>query len=130
MPTTLPDLILLDAAAGTGAGPGIGFGQSMRYANGVGTNNLNAWPRLFKARVELKDSTTGASATVLIQTSPDNVTYTTIDTYTLSLAAGTQQVLARTYKTASRWFRANVSALAGGSAPVVNAYCTYGSFGQ
>lgn len=131
MPTTLPDLILLDGVAATGAGPAIGYGESKRYADGVGLNQ-NAFSHLFKARVELKDTTTGASATVVIQTSPDNVTFTTIDTFTMSIAstAPNSQVLARLYKTNSRWIRANVTALAGGSAPIVNSYCTYGSFGQ
>jgi len=131
MPTAIPDLILLDAKASTGAGNAIGIGERMRYSNGAGVNQ-NKWSTLFKARVQLKDSTTGASATVAIQGSDDDSSYTTIKS--LSLAIGTndpnQVVLTGLFKQNYRYFRANVTALAGGSAPVVNAYLTLGTFGQ
>lgn len=131
MPTTLPDIILLDAKAATGAGNAIGIGEQMRYANGAGVNR-NKWPTRFKARVQLKDTTTGASATVLLQGSDDDSSYTTIHTFTLAIgSADPNQVAdAKVFKKEYRYFRANVSAIAGGSAPVVNAYMTLGSFGQ
>lgn len=131
MPTTLPDLILLDAKAATGAGNAIGIGERMRYSNGTGVNR-NQWPTRFKVRVQLKDTTTGGSATVLIQGSDDDSSYTTIKTFSLVIAATdpNQVMLSGLVVKNYRYFRANLSALAGGSAPVVNAYITLGSFGQ
>lgn len=131
MPTTLPDIRLLTAKAATGAGNAVGIGESLRYADGAGVNR-NEWPTRFKARVQLKDTTTGASATVLLQGSDDDSSYTTIHTFTLAIASTdpNQVVLTGLFKQDYKFFRANVSALAGGSAPVVNAYMTLGSFGQ
>lgn len=133
MPTTLPDLILLDAKAATGAGSAIGIGEPMRYANGVGVNR-NKYPVRFKARIQLKDTTTGATASVAIQGSDDNSSFTTIKTFSLEIGTNdpNQVVVTGLFKptTTYRYYRANVTALASGSAPVVNCYITLGSFGQ
>ncbi len=131
MANTVPDLILLDAATGTGAGDAIGVGERMRYANGAGRNQ-NKWATRFKARVQLKDTTTGASATVQIQGSDDNSSFTTIKTFTLAIGTGDPNQVAKAALVVAnyKWFRANVSAITGGSAPVVNSYCTFGTFGQ
>ncbi len=131
MPTTLPDIILLDAKSGTGAGDAVGVGERIRYANGAGRNQ-NKWATRFKARIQLKDSTTGASATVAIQGSDDNSSFTTIKAFTLAVGTGDPNQVAKTGLIVAnyKWFRANVTAVAGGSAPVVNSYMTFGSFGQ
>ncbi len=131
MPTTLPDLILLDAKSGTGAGDAIGVGERMRYANGAGVNQNKVSTR-FKARVQLKDTTTGASATVAIQGSDDNSSFTTIKAFSLAIGTGDPNQVVETGLVVAnyKWFRANVTAVTGGSAPVVNSYCTFGSFGQ
>ncbi len=131
MPTTLPDIILLDAKAAATAGEGVGFGEEMRYSNGTGRNQ-NKYPHKFKVNVQLKDSTTGASATVLIQESADNSSYTTLLSIALVIGAADPNQVAKEFlfTTKLRYVRANVSALAGGATPVVNAYMTLGSFGQ
>lgn len=131
MPTTLPDIILLDAKASTGAGEGLGIGERMRYSNGAGVNQ-NKYKTRFKARAQLKDTTTGASATVLIQGSNDNSSYTTIATFSLAIGTGDPNQVAQSKLIYAnyRYFRANLSALASGSAPVANVYITFGSFGQ
>lgn len=131
MPTTLPDLVLLNAKAATGAGSGIGFAERVRYGNGAGVNR-NGFPTRLKVRIVLADTTTGASATVLIQDSDDDVTYATLATYTMSIATGApnSQMLDGLFVTSKMFVRANVTALAGGSAPTVTSYCTLGSFGQ
>ncbi len=131
MPTTLPDLILLDAKASTGAGLVVGIGEQMRYANGAGVNRNKVKTR-FKMRVQLKDTTTGATATVLIAGSNDNSSYTTIKSFALEITSADPNQVALTglINAEYRYFRGYVSAIAGGSAPVVNAYITLGSFGQ
>lgn len=92
----------------------------------------NTWPTRFKVRVQLKDSTTGASATVLIQGSNDDSSYTTIKSFSIAIATAdpNQHTLTGLVKAEYKFFRANVTALSGGSAPAVNAYMTLGSFGQ
>lgn len=131
MPTAIPDLILCDGQTATGAGSGvIGLGEEMRYANGAGVNR-NKTNRKFKVRAVLTDSTTGATATVLIEHCDDNSTWVTAATITLSLVAGTQDASrGMLCQSTKRYIRANVSALAGGSAPAVNAYLTLGTFGS
>lgn len=131
MPTAIPDLILCDAQTGTGAGAGvIGDAVQLRYAKGAGVNRQRT-PRKFKVRAVLTDTTTGATATVLIEHCDDNSTWVTLGTIALSLAvAGNQQANAgRVFSTTKKYVRANVSAIAGGSAPTVNAYLTLGTLG-
>lgn len=129
MPTAIPDLILCDAQTATGAGKGaIGFGVEMRYANGAGVNR-NKYPRKFEVHAALTDTTTGATSTLAIQESADGVTYTTIATMALSLVSGSQLGNSRKgFTTKLRYIRGNVTAIAGGSAPTVNAYCTLGTW--
>lgn len=136
MPTAIPDIILLDAKAAASAGNGIGIqGQGMRYQNKTGVANTARFPNKFKVHARLSDSTTGASATILIQESDDDSSYDTVAT--IALAIGTNDpnqvaagkgngVLVTTQK---RYVRANVSALAGGSAPAIDAYLTLGTYG-
>lgn len=133
MPLGQPaDVILCDNQAATGAGTGvIGFGQEIRYAKGAGVNR-NKYPKKFKVRGALSDTTTGATATITIQHCDDAATWTTLGT--LSLAINTTSVgYAATrgllFSTTKRYVRANVTALAGGSAPKVDAYLTLGTFG-
>jgi hypothetical protein len=130
MPTTLPDLRLCDGQTATGAGLGVvGFGESLRYADGVGLNQ-NRYPHKFEVHAALKDSTTGATATLTIEDSPDGSTWTALGTMTLSLVSGSQLFFSRKgFSTKKIWIRGNVTALAGGSAPKVDAYATVGSWG-
>lgn len=134
MPTTLPDLILLDAKAAATAGSGVGIGgASMRYGNVTNKPNQGRFPISFKVHVQLLDSTSGASATVAIQESADNVTFATMTggTFTLSIPTGSNNdASALVFKSSARYIRANVTALAGGSAPTVSSYMTLGSLGQ
>lgn len=129
---TPPDIILLDALSTTGSSGGLGIqGQAMRYGNtGSAVANQNYFPFKYKARVQLADTTSGASATVKIQTSPDNVTYTDVYSFSLSIGAGNKtNASSKLFSTNVRYIRAQVSAIAGGSAPKVNAYVTLGTFG-
>lgn len=130
MPTTLPDLVLLNAKAATGAGSSIGFAERVRYGNGSGINR-NGFPTRLKVRLVLADSTTGASATVVIEDSDDDVTFTTLTTYSMSIAstAPNSQMKDGLFVTSRKFIRANVTAIAGGSAPTVTGYCTLGAFG-
>lgn len=131
MPTATPDLILADAQTGTGAGVAVGFGERMRYANSTAVKNSNGFPQKFKVRVILKDSTTGGSATVAVQESDDNSTYTTLKSFSLAIASTdpNQKMLNGLFSTTKRYVRTNVTAIAGGAAPAVNAYMTLGTFG-
>lgn len=118
------DLILLDGVTGTGAGPAIGFAQEMRYGNKGSTPNQNQYPKKLKIRVHANDSATGAVFTVQYQDSPDGTTWTTQFTQTVTVAAvapftGGHSFL---FTTKKRYVRLNVSAVAGGVAPVLNAY--------
>ncbi len=136
MPTAIPDIILLDDATGTGAGNGVGIqGQGMRYQNRTGVANTARFPTKFKVHAQLVDVTTGASATILIEESDDDSTYTTNATIALVIGADDpNQVAAQMgngflVSTQKRYVRANLSALTGGSAPAVNAYMTLGTYG-
>lgn len=131
MPTAIPDLILCDAQTATGAGAGvIGYGDKIRYSRGTGVNR-HGLARKFKARVVLRDSTTGATATVKIQHSDDNSTYTDLVSFVFAaLGSSNQAVQAGLFTTTKKYIRANVTALTGGSAPTVDAYCTLGTWGM
>ncbi len=136
MPTAIPDIILLDDATGTGAGNGVGLqGQGMRYQNKTGVANTARFPTKFKVHATLRDSTTGASATVLIEESDDDSTYTTLATIPLVIGTndpdqvGAQDGNGFLCSTQKRYVRGNVSAIAGGSAPAVDAYMTLGTYG-
>lgn len=131
MPTTLPDLILLDARTAATAGDALGIGGAgMRYGNKLTKPNQDQFPIKFKVRVRLKDSTSGGSATVAIQTSPDNSVWTTVKSFALLVpSSSTQDMADGGFSTTKRWIRANVTAIAGGAAPAVDCYATVGSWG-
>jgi hypothetical protein len=128
MPTATPDLVLNDAQTSTGAGAGlIGFGERVRYSKGAGVNR-NVYPKKFRVAAALTDSTTGATATLTIEHSDDNSSWSTLGTMSLSLATGSQKGSSRKlFSTKKKWIRGNVSALAGGSAPTVDAYVVLGT---
>ncbi len=132
MARTPPDIILLDAQASVAAGGGVGIaGEALRYGNNLVVPNQDQFPIKFKVRVQLADTTTGASCTVKIQTSADNSTYGDVYSFVMSVASGGPNAVAssKLFTTQKRYVRANVTALTGGSAPVVNAYMTLGTFG-
>lgn len=132
MPHTPHEFVLLDAKAATGASDALGIGGSaMRYGNKGSTPNQNQYPVKFKVRCQLTDSTTGATATVKIQGSDDNSSYSDIYSFPMSIASGGPNAVAsgKVFVTSKRWIRANVTALAGGSAPAVNVYCMVGTLG-
>jgi hypothetical protein len=136
-----PDLILLDGATGTGYGNSIGFGIGQRYGTGAGgtagtTVNQNKWNVPVKIRVVLYDTTSGATATVLVRTSPDNATWTTKYTFPATGNAGLtiptgalSKALAKEFIIKDRYVTLDVSAISGGSAPAVSAYLMLGAFG-
>lgn len=129
MPTAIPDLILCDAQAATGDGLVIGFGDQIRYARGAGVNR-HGTPRKAKVRFVLRDSTTGATATVKIQDSADNSTYADLAVFTFTaLGASNQAMLQGLISTKKRYIKATITALTGGSAPKVDGYLTLGTFG-
>lgn len=129
MPTTLPDLELLDAATGTGAGPAIAFAEGVRYVN---SGNKHQYPVKFKVRARITDSATGGTATVAIQDSQDGVTYATLYSFSFTVPASAPFSVTKDFgfTTKKKWIRANVTAIAGGVAPSVTAYCTLGAWGQ
>lgn len=123
------DLVLCDAQAATGVGLVIGFAERQRYAAGSGVNR-NGYSKKFKARFRLRDTTNGATATVKIQESDDNSSYTDLYSFSLSIPSGsTTNSHAKLFSTKKKYIRANVTALSGGSAPVVEGYLTLGAFG-
>lgn len=127
------DLIMLDNVAATGAGPAIGFATELRYGviGGAAKPNQNQFPKKMKILTTITDSATGGSATVQFQDSPDGSAWTTryTRTYTVPAAAPFSQGWRFLFSTQKRYVRANVSVLAGGVAPKVNAYATVGTFG-
>lgn len=124
------DLILCDGQTGTGVCLGlIGFGEQVRYSQGAGVNRQQRH-RKFKVRVRLRDSTNGATGTFKIQGSNDGSSWTDIYVFPLSIPSGsTTNAHARLFDTTFKWVRGNLTALAGGSAPVADAYLTLGAFG-
>ncbi len=129
MPTTLPDLILLDAVTGTGAGLVIGNAQGVRYSNGTGVNR-NEYPVNSKVIMALSTTSGSGAATILVQTSDDNSSYTTVNTQTMAVpSAGGTSRKSFVFKTSKPYMRLNVSAISGTGAAITS-YCTYGSLGQ
>lgn len=139
MPHTPPDVILAYAQTANGVGLAVGMGGSaVRYANAPAGSttklNQNKYPITAKIRVNISDSTAGGNAAVAIQTSPDNVTYTTVFTFTaaqLTVPATLTQSRARLFKfpSGTLFVRTNMTGVAGGTTPTVNAYMTLDRFG-
>lgn len=132
MPHTPPDLIMAWNLAANGAGFVVGVGgQAARYSRGAGVNR-NQYPIPMKIRIRLEDSTTGASSTVAVQTSPDNVTYTTVYTFPAK-AIGATLVASNSklfkFPSGTMFVRLNQAGLTGGSAPTLYAYGILGTFG-
>ena len=133
MPHTPPDLYMAYNQTANGAGFVLGNAQGGRYSRGAGVNR-NQYPVIMKIRVRLEDSTAGASAAVAVQTSPDNVTWTTQYTFPASsLTIGSALTATKskgfTFKSGLPFVRLNMSGLTGGTAPTLYAYCTYGTWG-
>lgn len=134
MPHTPPDLIMAWNQTANGAGLVLGVGgQAARYSRGAGVNR-NQYPVPMKIRVRLEDSTAGASAAVAVQTSPDNVTYTTVYTFpasslTIGALLTANHAKLFTFKSGTMFVRLNMSGLAGGIAPTLYAYGTLGTVG-
>lgn len=131
-----PDLVLLYQASAAGAGLAIGSGMQMRYGvPGAAKPNQNQFSKYLKVFAYLADSATGSAATLQFQTSPDNATWTTVHTRTLTIPAIGPFVASlgngdgTLFKIIPQFFRINVSSLAGGVAPKLNSYCTWGAFG-
>lgn len=120
------DLILLDGVTGTGAGLAIGFAEELRYGNKLSVPNQHQVVKKLKVRCHAQDSATGAVFTVQYQDSPDNVTWTTRYTQTVTVAAAAPFTGGHSFlfSTKKRYFRLNVSALSGGVAPSLNAYAS------
>jgi hypothetical protein len=136
MSTAYRELILQDAAAATGNGLAIGFAEQMRFGtSSTGAKaNQGRFPNKFSIQAQIKDTATGtASATLVVEDSADNVTYATLASITLTMAVadGLEKGLnnPRMFTTQKRYIRARLSALAGGTAPTVNAYAILGGGG-
>ncbi len=127
------DLILLDNKGATGAGVPVGFATEMRYGviGGAAKPNQDQFPKKIKIFVLFSDSATGATGTLQVQDSPDGVTYTTRYSQPLAIPATApyNQGKRFLFSTQKRYVRVNLSALAGGTAPKVNVYGTFGTFG-
>lgn len=134
-----PDLVLLFNANATGGGIIIGDGVPMRYAvAGLQAKvNQNLHPKYMKIFLSVADSATGAVVTVQPQTAPDAVTWSSLGpaiTLTVPAAAPFIKGLGTNndgflFKWNPQFFRLNITAIAGGVAPKVNAYGTYGGYG-
>lgn len=94
----------------------------------LGGSSKQIYPLPYNLNCSLRDSTTGASGTVLIQTSPIGAgTWTTVGTMTFNALGSTgMRTLRREGKLTACYVRLNVSALTGGSAPFFNAYIVFG----
>lgn len=119
---------LLYKATTTGGGPSQIDGAQMLYAMGVGPTR-HGYGNKYWIQAWMDDTVTGATCTLQIQDSPDNSTWTTQKSFALATpaAAPFRAVLngARVkvlFATARPFWRINISALAGGSAPAVSAY--------
>lgn len=123
------DFIFQDAAIAAANGNACGNAQGMRYAKGAGANR-NLYPWYMKIRMTAFDSIAGGTVTFLIQDSPDNVTYTTRLTETVTIPTAKKLSVSRLFKTAQPYVRVRVNAVAGGAAPTADAYGTLGSFGR
>lgn len=133
MSNAFPDLILADAIATVTTGLVVGLGgEGMRYGNSSSVKNSNRYPHQFKVRVQLKDSTTGASSTVKIQESDDNSSYTDVHSFVMAIGTADPNAVSteRLFKTTKRYVRLNVTAITGGSAPTVSAYMRLGTYGD
>jgi len=130
-------LIFVDQIAAAAAGHRIGNGEQMRLASAQGgaKPNQDGFSWYIKVYASLTDTATGGSATVQLQDSPDNVTYTTRATFTLTTPAAAPFNAAlmngngTLFKTTKRYFRVNVSVMSGGAAPVLNSWGTVGGYG-
>lgn len=127
----IQDLYLLYRQTATGPGLVIGNALSERYARGSGVNQ-NAFPWYTKIRIDLRDTSGGAVGVFQIQSAPDNATWTTGTTFTLTVPS-TAPYLAGTSKLFkiplvagvwARFLRINISSLTGGTTPTADAYCT------
>ncbi|MGH2517809.1 MAG: hypothetical protein ACRDHP_19355 [Ktedonobacterales bacterium] len=131
------DLTLIYNATATGVGIGIiGDGTTLqRYASGQGNVNQNGGAMYYEIHCRVTDSTTGAVAVIQFQDAPNTgsaPSFTTRYTLTLTVPSAAPFYKSRkvVFRTLNPWVQLNVSSLTGGTAPVVNAYCTYGGLGQ
>jgi len=127
-----PELIMQDAASGTGNGLAVGIGgPGMRYANSTSKLNSNRFPVKFKVRMQLVDTAAGTStATVVVEESNDNSTYNTLATISLTNTTAALSVAkARLFSSQKRYVRARISAISGGTSPTLNAYMILGGGG-
>lgn len=94
----------------------------------LGGSSKQIYPIPYNLNCALRDTTTGATGTVLIQTSPIGAgTWTTVGTMTFNaVGSGLIRSIKREGKLTACYLRLNVSALAGGSAPYFNAYVIFG----
>lgn len=139
MPHTPPDVVLAYAQTANGVGLAVGIGGSaIRYANAPAGSttrlNQNKYPICAKIRVSLQDSAAGGNAAVAVQTSPDNVTYTTVYTFPaaqLTVPANLIVSKAKLFKfpSGTLFVRTNMSGITGGTTPTLNAYLTLDRFG-
>lgn len=111
-------------ATGTGAGFTLGI-QGDTIALGGQSKQLRDVP--YELRVTLSDGTvpSTAQATVQFQTSPDAVTWTTqftLTVFNLATAKQVPQSRPRVGSLKTAFCRLNVSAVSGGTTPVLNAY--------
>ncbi len=126
---TPPDLLLLDAATATGTGFVIAPAQGVRYGGDVDAPNQNQYPVAFKVFATLWNTVSGATATVAVQDSPDNSTFTTLGSFVLTLGLGaTQEGQALLFESDQPYLRANLTAISGASAKV-SSYLTFGTYG-
>lgn len=125
------DLIFQDGATGTGAGLTVGFGVGERYGNTTGKPNQNQFTKYIKFFTQFTDTATGGTATVQIQDSANGSVWTTryTRTFTIPASAPFKVGWRFLFKTQKRYVRANISAMAGTTAPKLNVYGTVGTYG-
>lgn len=125
------DLIFQDGATGTGNGLAVGFGVEERYGNTTAKPNQNQFSKYLKFVTQFTDTATGGTATLIIEDSADNSSYTTryTRTFTIPAAAPYKVGWRFLFKTKKRYVRARISAMAGTTAPKLNVYATVGTFG-
>lgn len=119
-------MIALDGVTTTTTGPFLSpFGNAIALSG----STKQIFPLPYTLVCSLTDTATGASGTVLVQTSPIGAgSWTTVGTMTYA-ALGTSLVrsMKRVGKLTSCYIRLNVSVITGGSAPAFNAYITFGN---
>lgn len=134
MPQNPVDFEFQGAATAVQTGNPFFFALGDRYGGNVAKPNQNHFPWYLKVRTVLKDTITGATATIQFQEQAwSSGSWVTIFSYNLIIPAAApfakmQKFLWKT-KANCHGIRVNISAFAGGSAPTLTSYGTIGTYG-